>query len=611
MIQEFRNDLQILRGLAIAAVWVFHLRPDLMPAGFLGVDVFFVLSGFLMCAFYIGPVPMTAGAFWLRRAKRILPAYAVVLLASVLVASFITLPHEFAGVIRSAEYSIALIPNVGFWMDNTYFDKAELKPLLHFWSLGVELQFYLIFPLIIWLHRKHWLNSVAITFASLLACIFAIGVSPKTSFFLTPFRLWQFMLGFAAAQLIASAGGARLCRGKAWIGAVAAAAVLGLTLLSIPESQHPKYYALLITILTAAIIAFGLPRGMVESPLGRLFVTLGNYSYSIYLVHFPVIVFWLYNPFHGNSFSTPALGDVAAIVATTLALSIALFHMVEKPIRALRSPPRFFVIQGSMAALVLVAVVVLPSVQRAGMSQRELAIIDAWQDRGEYRCGKFARIIDPIGKSCDLTPGVRATAPVFLLVGDSHADAIKETMKDVAVSTGMRLRLMVENCSLGRGSCAVASLLREIEKRHVATVVLHSSPGSMEAEQIGDLVREGKKLDFNVVLIDPVPVWPRSIPEALYHAEHDGRPEWLPRQSAADYLLANSKFLDAIGRISAPNFAHYSVAPLLCPLNCVYIESATGKPLYFDAGHLTLTGAGRLSPLFKAIFGGSEAMRDG
>ena len=602
MAQEFRKDLQFIRGVAIASVWIFHIRPDLLPAGFLGVDMFFVLSGFLMCNLYKDIGLSAAKSFLIRRARRILPAYTAVLLATTAAMALITLPQELGEFVRHALYSVFMTPNIGFWMDNSYFDKAAMKPILHFWSLGVELQFYLVFPLIIWLHRRHWLATAALTAASVVACMVVTGISPKTSFFLTPLRIWQFMFGFAIAHILTSARGASMCHGKTWLGLAGLGVALALMTMPLSEAQHPKYHALLFTVATAGVIAFGLPRLVLANNFGRAMVILGDYSYSIYLVHFPVIILWFYRPFHGNNFPQPGLADIAAVVSMTLVLSVLLFHFIERPLRAVTDVRRYSLIQGGMLTGALAVLMLAPVLQRQAFPPREIVIFDALNDRSTYRCGKIARLLAD-AQSCNLTPPAQADAQRFLLVGNSHADSIKYTMANVAAAAGASLRLMKENCSLGQSSCEVASVAREVKEQDINTVILHGSPGSFTADQVRVMVDKGAELGFKVILIDPVPVWPVDIPEALYRAVHYGDVSGLPRQSLQDYRTLNADFLAGVSTIAAPNFAHYAVDSLLCTPDCAYTESATGKPLYFDSSHLTLTGSQRLLPIFAKIFG--------
>src|SRR5262249_19571335 len=160
-----------------------HLFPKYVPAGFLGVDIFFVLSGYLMSSLYGGLTRSTLDTYALSRSRRILPAYFAVLALIVVAAFFIVLPHDYNDVAKHALYSIALIPNIGFWADGSYFDKSIFRPALHFWSLGVELQFYLLFPIVVLLQRRRPMVLLALACLSLVACLFVVGIRPRYAFF--------------------------------------------------------------------------------------------------------------------------------------------------------------------------------------------------------------------------------------------------------------------------------------------------------------------------------------------------------------------------------------------------------------------------------------------
>ena len=201
MTPAFRADIQIIRGGAIIFVFLYHLLPSRVPAGFLGVDIFFVLSGFLMCAIYDPSSHEKIRDFFFSRARRILPAYFTVLLFVVAVAAVVVLPHEFNEVVRHAIYSTFLIPNIGYWIDGSYFDKSAFRPALHFWSLGLEFEFYLIVPIVVWLHARRSGLLAAFALASFVACIAVVAVRPRYAFYLLPFRLWEFLLGFYAFKL--------------------------------------------------------------------------------------------------------------------------------------------------------------------------------------------------------------------------------------------------------------------------------------------------------------------------------------------------------------------------------------------------------------------------
>lgn len=183
---EIRQDIQILRGLAVTFVVLFHLETIGLSSGFLGVDVFFVVSGFLMAILY---KKGEAKKFFERRAKRLLPAYFATVIFTLLASLFIVLPSELGKVVTQSIYSLFFANNIGFWMQNSYFSKSDFNPLLHLWSLGVEIQFYLIVPLLIWFFRKSKIFLLLALLSSFAACVFIVGLSPKTSFFMMPLRM--------------------------------------------------------------------------------------------------------------------------------------------------------------------------------------------------------------------------------------------------------------------------------------------------------------------------------------------------------------------------------------------------------------------------------------
>lgn len=602
----FRPDIQILRGWAILAVFVYHPKPDWMPGGFLGVDLFFVLSGFLMAAIYDPAAPHGTRDFFFNRVRRILPAYYVVLLAIVVVAVWRTLPHEFAEVRGHAIYAALLIPNIGYWLDGSYFANASFRPGLHLWSLGVEFQFYVLVPAIAWLHNRYPRVLIAVALASLAACFLIVGTRPRYAFYLLPFRLWEFFLGFYAFRLTQAWQGGRLpgwlSRIRLPLGILLILGIIAIMFVAVPENDHPKYAAAFVTMATAAMLVIGMPERMTSNAIGRAMVVLGTYSYSVYLVHYPVIAYWFYRPFKPVAGFTATPLDLAIVTALTAILSFLLYQGIENPLRKAKSALRLFGFQaGLIAALVAIFVLAKP-LQQMILPPALWQISAAWEDRGPERCGKFAMLVNVYSKACVLAEPARAGAPKFLLVGNSHADAIKTAMAEVATQNGAGLQLFRENCVLAAPGCAVSEIADYAEANGITGIVLHNSPGRTDLAAVRQLVETMSPKGIRVALIDPVPVFNDDVLQGLYEAQRKSkRPDWL-NQTLGQYRAANADYLGEAGKLHDPNFARFDPAELLCSPDC-RVVSPSGAPYYFDQGHLTHTGARQLAPIYRKILG--------
>jgi peptidoglycan/LPS O-acetylase OafA/YrhL len=598
----FRPDIQILRGWAILSVFVYHLLPAWMPGGFLGVDLFFVLSGFLMAAIYDPTAPHGARSFFFSRIRRILPAYYAVLLLIVVVAALRVLPHEFAEVRGHAIYSAFLIPNIGYWLDGSYFANAAFRPGLHLWSLGVEFQFYVLVPLIVWLHNRYPRLLMAIALASFVACLAIVATRPRYAFYLLPFRLWEFFLGFYAFRLTQVWRDGKLPAWLARLSLPLGIGVIAVMFVAIAEGDHPKYGAAFVTAATAVMLVVGMPQRIVSSLAGRAMVVVGQYSYSVYLVHYPVIAYWFYRPFKPVGGFTASALDVAIVTALTALLSVALYHLIENPLRKTQSAPRLFGFQGGLIAALIAMFVLAKPLQQMMLPLPVLQISAAWQDRGPERCGKFAMLVNVYSKACILAEAPRPDAPKFLLVGNSHADAIKTAMAEIARQKGVGLQLFRENCVLGAPGCAITDIADFAKANGISGIVLHSSPNLTDLNAVKKLIDLTAPNGIRVALIDPIPVYGDDVLQGLYDAQRSSKmPDWL-KQSLDQYRAANAAYFRDADRIKGASFSRFNPAEFLCKSEC-RVVSPKGEPFYFDSGHLTHTGARELTPIYQAIFG--------
>lgn len=369
----FRNDIQSLRAIAVLFVLVFHAKLGNFAAGYLGVDIFFVISGYLITGLLSRS--MEAGRFsfvdfYLSRAKRLLPAAYVVYLATAVAAVWILSDAEFDRYLRTLWGGLTFSANIVLWQSLNYFAAAsKYNALLHVWSLSLEEQFYFILPLAMALTpRRYWLAlAVAVFTTSLVLCFYLVPRSPAATFYLLPTRAWELALG-ASVMLAEPRFGERLktlALRLAWL----ALAVLILVPILGPGvlvgSAHPGLDALLVCLATALLLV-GRARFLEVGPIARAGIWLGGISYSLYLVHWPlfafatnvyigqppplwlrmfmiglsVLVAWLINrwveaPMHRRSLPVQRINSVLiAVVATMLVAGVAYI------LRELRVSPR-------------------------------------------------------------------------------------------------------------------------------------------------------------------------------------------------------------------------------------------------------------------------------
>ena len=593
----YRADIQILRGLAVLLVVLFHLDFELVKSGFLGVDVFFVISGFLMAILY---QPQNSLDFFVRRSQRLLPAYYVTLLATLCIGFIVTTPSEFGQIQSQSGFASIFASNVGFWMQNSYFSKAEFNPLLHMWSLGIEIQFYILVPVIVWMLNRHRLVLPLLFVGSLFACLFVTTISPKTSFFLLPFRIWEFLAGVAIARWSGSQSLSFLS-GKL-VGLCSVLALLALMLLPIDGTSrsviygHPGVVSMVVVILSALILLFGLPELVTQSPVGLLFERIGKYSYSIYLAHFPIIVFYLYQPFEGTILKPGGVTDLLLLVVLISIGALALYHLVEnryrKTVFSLRIP--------LVASLVVTVLSVsLVPIQRQLFDERENKIFAAWEDRVEYRCGKLKRIISPGEISCELHPPSKETQKVVMLIGNSHADSIKHSFVNVAKENDIAVRFVVSNMPLLKGGPGAEKLIGDAVKHSVNELILHYSPKKLENLAIADLTELARQKGIRVKVILPIPVWDVHIPAAVYR--HVSQGEALPVKSYQGYMRDTQTLVEKLLDETQGDIQTYDVGSYFCRTNCDFMSSEWDL-YYFDDSHLTLTGSRLLEPLFEDVF---------
>lgn len=245
--------------------------------------------------------------------------------------------------------------------------------------------------------------------------------------------------------------------------------------------------------------------------------------------------------------------------------------------------------------------------QKLVYSEEEMRVFAASEDRVAYGCDKLARISNPLARVCEVTHDVVNPEQRILLVGNSHADAIKTTFASQAEALHVKLYFIIPQVNpLMEGGMSAEAIVNEALSKKVTTIVLHHSLPVTSPSAIKRLVDLAERKGIWVSLIMPVPIWDVDIPEAMY--KHMKYKTPLPSQSLDAYKKSIQGIDEGVSAISNSNFSVYHLDNLLCPEACLFVNDK-GQPLYFDSDHLTLTGSKRLDPLFKRVISDSLARK--
>lgn len=325
-----RTDIQVLRGIAVLFVLVYHFFPSVLPGGFLGVDVFFVISGFLITGAITKELDagtFSLANFYFRRARRILPAALTVVVLTALSAPWFMTEEQIAELTPQVWGALTFSINFVLWNQTGYFDlAADAKPLLHYWSLAIEEQYYIVLPLALMVVvRRYWFALMStIIVASLFAMLLASSAYPNAAFYLLPTRAWELCLGSVLSLVSTQKIKVPFAVAFSLIGL----AILGTISLYPIGATHPGPDAMLVCMATVAIIYAGIPRRILCLPPTPILARIGDISFSLYLTHWPIRVYT--QTAYGGDAPVEAL---IASMAIAFCLAILLYAFVEQPIR--------------------------------------------------------------------------------------------------------------------------------------------------------------------------------------------------------------------------------------------------------------------------------------
>jgi peptidoglycan/LPS O-acetylase OafA/YrhL len=660
---KHRPEVDGLRAVAVVPVVLFHA--DLgCPGGYVGVDVFFVISGYLITALILQA--MAAGTFtlvqfWERRVRRIAPALVAMVAATLLAGGFLFLPEDLYLLGKSAIAQSLMVANVHFFGRSGYFDGGvEGDPLLHTWSLAVEEQFYLVLPLALLALRRcstrtTGLVLTGVLISSLIASVYGAYAFPSATFYLLPTRAWELLLGSLIALRVLAPGespGAErfenssmlhrppatrrgLRRGGPWLREALTA--LGLAMIAFAvfaydrNTPFPGAAALLPCLGTAAVIWANAPT---LTRCARLLTTrpmtfIGQISYSLYLWHWPVLVYAKY-------WANPELSPLQRwlLVAVSVGLAIVSWRFIETPFRRgmlLTERRRLFGTATAALACLLLAGVGI----KAGhglpfrMSDEVNAYAQGKQDKAflknvsleDARAGRFV----------DIGTG---SGDIDLMVwGDSHAMAVLPVLHELcaehvlhgAAATHSATAPLVGFASpspygLKHDSIDYnAAVLDFVRQRRIGNVLIVAKwhtyiRDAADAEVIGShlraTVRALEDCGARVWIMQEVPHQQHDVPRALAKARLVGQDVRRVGVSLATHRTRVSSAEQAIRQAIGPGVILLDPAEQLVDGDGVCRTERDGRALYRDEHHLSVTGAQELRPLFEPIVRPRVAERD-
>ena len=639
----FRPDIEGMRGIAVLLVVLFHTGVPGFGGGFIGVDVFFALSGYLITGIILNEIAkrgkLSFRNFYARRARRLLPAAGLVVVSTLVLMFILFSPLELAKYAKWASYTSLYASNYMFLRNafNYFANDTVANPYLHTWSLAVEEQFYLFWPALIAITlvatkaRRHLaVVLVLLSAVSLALCIWLTNFRAPWAFFSLPTRAWEFGLGGLGCMLTAESLYAhrKLVAGAGWLGLVA---VLASAMLFTPQTAFPGFSALLPVLGTIAVL-LGWFSGLRSAPIAVLGIGplqyLGRLSYSWYLWHWPILLF--------ASMQFPRIAWPGKLLASILALALAhiSFVTLEKPVRF-----HPFLLPRPGLSLCLAPVVAVIGVTASMLCQRiaqhELASAPQssfWLAANDPRVLFDAHCLTD-GRSSRVAEckyGDRSSDSTIVLFGDSHAEHWFPALDRIARENHWRLlTLLKSSCPAANVKVFNVSLKREdtdcfswrqaalarIAALQPHLVIISESDGPVTESGRPDMrsysippgdwqqglrstvsYLDSRNLKTIVIADVPQPVF--DVPTCLSRATARKRPVHdcdVPRSVAFNEDARRAERA-ALGGLT--NIRWVDLADRFCP-NQTCLTLVDGLVVFRDGNHLTSSFSQSLAPVLK------------
>lgn len=634
---DYRPDIDGLRAVAVMAVVIHHLSAPLLPGGYVGVDVFFVISGYLITRIISREMEegsFTFARFYERRARRIFPALFAVLTITLAAGYLLLLPSDYAGTLRGALGTLFFASNVVFWRDMAagYFaaTDAGLNPLLHTWSLAVEEQFYVFFPVLLLLSYRHFRHHIILVLVicalvSLTSATLLVHSKSVAVFFLSPFRAWELLTGSLLAFNAVPAIRSRLARELT--ASTGLAAILLVCFIYDEKTAFPAHSALAPVLGTAAILHAGTsgPTWIGNFLQWRPVLYTGLISYSLYLWHWPLIVLVRY-----TVDIAPTSLYVISMLMVSLVLASLSYHFIERPIRLNAAVTQKLIATSTALSVLLFVIFSFTGLMHSGYKNRFTPEVTQLDIAHSQHIPFLECDNKDVVSACIL--GHNDATASILLWGDSHMLAWAPALHEVLTAQNIRavftptsacppmfgVKNNVKDICISQNSAIKDYLLANPNIKTVVMAAFWSyyfkdngpvtaTTGNLPATSaraiqaaLNSTIRWLRDHGIHAVLIGPVPVYDQSVPKALALEKVTDRTilnSSMEEQRQKNVLLyeVSNTAKHATGK--AP-FSFIDPIQWMCSETCIVMKDSL--PVYRDANHLSVAGAMALKPQLNA-----------
>ena len=634
---KYRAEIDGLRAIAVIPVILFHAGFELFSGGYVGVDVFFVISGYLITTILIKDLENNSFSlvnFYERRARRILPALYFMIITSVIIGWFILTPYFYRDLFQTITATSFFMSNYLIYLKSGYFAAiADLKPFLHTWSLAVEEQYYVLFPILLFLFWRFGriatvLLLITLLIFSFLYCLWALDHRPNANFLLLPSRAWELLAGCLVAFFIQKKG----LLSNNFFATLGLVAIIVSVFMFDSSTPFPSYYTLVPVFGAIAIITFANGKTLVAQILrARIIVGLGLISYSLYLWHQPVFSFLKH-----LLFAKPTYFQSFVALVFIFLISLFSWQYVESPFRNKKKFSKKIIIIFSIVVIVTTALLGLLGHKKMGFTNRlnteTQSISEGAFDKNprQFACN-FLDEKSEIDESC-LLGDKKNVEPTIALIGDSHADHLLESFHNQLILEGLTAyNFSFKNCSpvsfvsntsnFIENECfeKISDFLnnnKDVNRVVAAFRWVTSIPGkgygnfakddSLDKKVLKDRGKIiAKKLEnlagseIKLVLVYPVPEAGEDVPNYTVKKRILGEKNFILQIPFTSFMERNKYAYHALDLVTTTKeIVRVYPSRVLCKeISEGYCKTVfKGKSLYYDDDHLSNYGASLLTP---------------